>query len=341
MNQYSDVYLRNNLYDKGEIPLRGSSCYSPDIIPYGLSPVNDPQTFFSNNYNTDVAKDLVPNAGNYCYIRGKNLSQQTANGSFYLYYAKPSLILYPDQWQDNPLKTSTGKDCFSFEGLGAGNIAVSTDPFTWEPGITSGSNYCMVGRVVTPGHPNDIPRTREINKYARCVLENPGICRRNIAFERTDTPTWTQIIEYSQGDAPSEVQFAIICNNVPVGCEIAFSSATPGPSPDIYLPTTKVTNSFNFVMGVKCQIPANYVTNITYSYWANGKTPPKGFTIKICALLIVPLDHDNYSLASTLEALGIPETSDNPGHQNHLNDLHESIGPSKVILVGEHYTIGS
>lgn len=338
MSQYDDVLLRDNLSDTGVIPTPGALSHSPDIIPYGLEPENDPQKFFSGNYGSDVGKDLVANARNYFYVRGKNLGQKSTSGSFYLYYSKASLLLYPNQWQNNALKTSTGESSVPFN-VNSNKIAVATDPFTWVPQIISGDHYCMVGRVVTPDHPNEIPPTGDIQDFAGWVANNGGICWRNVAVVDTGSPTWTQNVDYDQGVAGDKVQFIITCTNVPVGAKVSFSAGTPGPTPLIDLQPTAVTNSTSFVVGVECDVPANYKTNISYSYWANG-APPKGFSIKMSAQVVVPPGHANYAFARTLEEVGIPKKSDDPEHHKMLNALHDSIGPSKVIVVGEHYSIG-
>lgn len=338
MSQYDDVLIRDNLSDSGTIPSKGALSHSPDIIPYGLAPVNDPQTFFSGNYSSDVGKSLVANARNYCYVRGKNLDNNSTSGSFYLYYSKASLLLYPDQWQNNALQTSTGAGSVPFN-VESNKIAVSTDPFTWEPQMISGDHYCMIGRVVTPKHPNPIPQTGAIQDFAKWVSNNGGIAWRNVAVVNTGSPTWTQTVDYNQGTVGDKVQFLITCTNVPVGAKVSFSAGTPGPNPVINLDPTPVTNSSSFMVGCTCDVPANYQTKISYSYWANG-TPPAGFSIKMSAQVVVPKDHENYAFAHTLEEIGIPRISDDPKHQEVLSALHGAIGPGRVIVVGDHYSIG-
>jgi hypothetical protein len=58
MAMWKDQLLRLNLADNGTYPNRpGSPCESPDIIPCGVAPIPDWQTFFAGNYASDVGKN--------------------------------------------------------------------------------------------------------------------------------------------------------------------------------------------------------------------------------------------------------------------------------------------
>ena len=82
MATYDDLYIRSTLTDPGNIPRSGVGLSSsPDVIPYGIMPVDTPVTFFTNNFNQVVSKDLVYNAPNYVYLRGKNLYNGARTGN--------------------------------------------------------------------------------------------------------------------------------------------------------------------------------------------------------------------------------------------------------------------
>jgi hypothetical protein len=84
--------------DSGTVPRAGTLCASPDIIPYGTVPVNDPVTFFTNNYSQDVGQVLTANQQNYIYARAYNYATGPQSGSIFLYYSPAALLLYPSMW---------------------------------------------------------------------------------------------------------------------------------------------------------------------------------------------------------------------------------------------------
>jgi hypothetical protein len=314
-NTYNGVLIRNNLSGKG-------GAESPDIIPYGDEPVKEPLTFFIANYKQDVGKALIENVENYLYLRGKNFSENTVIGKFYLYYAKPSLILYPDQWENNALQTSTGQTSVPFT-VNPGEIAITVNPFTWTP---QNSSCCLIGRIVTPVHPNPIPQVGDIFDYSSWRQNNRATAFRNITLVSRDSTSWTQDVYYSQGAIGAKVQFIITCTNVPVGAKVALSAGTPGPTPVMDIEPTTVTNAASFVVGMECYVPADYTSNISFSYWANGNIPPKGFSIKMSAQVVVPPGHELYEGAFTQKDQGTTKGIEWP--------------QKKVVSLGEYSMIG-
>lgn len=333
MSVYTDLFLRANLQDTGSIPATGTPSSSPDIIPYGTAPVNDPGKFFSDNYGSDVGQNLLANAQNYIYVRSKNLGTVAEAGTVSLYYAKASLLLYPSLWQNNILQTSNGLTAVPISAPKANGIAVTTNPFTWQPQMISGDHYCMIGQIVTPNNPNPIPPTGGIQDFAAWITNNRGMGWRNVAIVDNGSPTFVQSVQYDQGNLSGAMSVLITCTNVPVGASVAFSAGTPGPVPLVNLPPTQVTNAGSFVVGVSTNIPANWSSELTYSYWGNGTTPLPGWSIAMSVIYIVPSDNPLFELGLTLEELGLDG-------EEHLRSLNESlgIGPKRGILVGGHKT---
>ncbi len=327
--QWDDILLRDSIGDTGKYPTGGTLSDSPDIIPYGTSPIQDPSTFVDKtNWSKELGKNLTAKATNYLYVRGQNLAKKAQTGEMYLYHSKASLLLYPDQWRDNGLKTSDGADHVEVSAAKSGDKVVTANPFTWVPEMISGDHYCLVARVATPDQPADIPqKTGDIQSFAKFISERPNFAWRNIAVVNSGSATWTTTVEYDQGTIKSPIQFLITCKNVPVGAEVGFSAGTPGPKPVVDLPKTKVTNSKSFVVGMAAQVPANWSTNISYSYFANGHNPLPGFSIEMSAVYIVPGDNELFERAATAENLGLPP------------NLTAAIGPRRGIRVGAHTTV--
>lgn len=336
MSTYNDLFLRDNLSSTGEVPGQGTISTSPDLIPYGTSPVNDPVDFFTDNYGSDVGQDLIANAQNYLYMRAKNLSDSATTGSFYLYYSKASLLLYPSQWQNNALSTSSGSNSVPIPSTAAGAIAVGADPFTWQPQMINDDHYCLIGRIVTDAHPNPIPATGSIDDFAKYIAGNPGMGWRNVKVIDSGSPTFTMPVQYNQGSTSGTMSIIMTCTNVPAGAQVAFSCGTPGPNPVINLPQTQVTNASSFIAGVTSVIPANWNSTITYSYWANGTNPPAGWNITLMVVYFVNQENELFEKGLTFEELGLVEEDHREALKSELG-----IGPVKGIIVGGHSTHGN
>lgn len=340
MVQYNDLYMRCNLSDSGSVPRSGTLSASPDIIPYGTSPVADPVTEFTNNYSKDVGKNLTANQQNFIYTRAYNYAAGPAAGDIYLYYSPAALLLYPSLWSENTLLTSQGADHVTVSASSANQIVVSNDPFTWVPQQISNDHYCMVARVSTEANPNPVPQTGDINDFAHWISTNGGWAWRNVTVVTAGAPTFTRTMNYTQGDLAGTMQFVLQCQNVPVGAKVGFSCGTPGPTPLINLPPTTVTNGSSFVIGMVSNVPANFISNISYSYWANGNNPPPGFQISLMVTYYVPPKQTALlKLARPMAYYGChDENTLGVEHAFGSNYKSVSIGPTPVILVGSDTT---
>jgi len=156
---WDDLLLRLNLSDNGVYPNRpGPPSESPDIIPYGVEPIDNWQSFFAGNYASDVGKNAVVNQDNFIYARAKNLSANSATGEFYGYWCPASALMWPKQWSGNAMKTNQGAGYVTFPATPPGGVVVCPEPLKWNPRpIGPNDHYCLVGRVSTESHPNPIP----------------------------------------------------------------------------------------------------------------------------------------------------------------------------------------
>jgi len=330
MPMYNDLFFRTNLSDIGNVPSPPPAYSSPDIIPHGTSPVPDPAGFFAGNYGSDVGQALVNRASNYIYLRMKNLFTGTQSGLASLYYSRASLILYPSQWRNNALMTSDNASQVPVSAQSTNGVAVTTDPFAWTPpSLDDNDHYCLISRVVTEQHPNPIPSTGSVSDFSEFILSNPGFGWRNVSLTDAGAPTFTTSVAYQQGSDRAPILFLLLCENVPAGAAVAFSAGTPGPVPLIDLEKTVVPqNNGSFAAGMHADVPGSYSTNITYSYWANGTSPPPGFKITLVAQYYVDSKIHLYDRLLTPHELGVPHS------------LRSQIGPQRGLTIGSHTTIG-
>ncbi|MCI1785297.1 MAG: hypothetical protein LKI59_04040 [Bacteroidales bacterium] len=331
MEKWNDVYLRAGTSDGGNYPRTGILSLSPDIIPSGIDPIENPNKYFLvDNWNRDMGRDLIARMQNYIYVRAKNLAGKTQTGRLYLYYCKASLLLYPNFWRNNVIKVADGKDYFEFS-VGKDGKIISFDntqgTFMWSPEMISNDHYCLIGRVVTPDHPNTIPNVGDIDNFADFISHHPDYGWRNVTVVDRDSPDVSIPVDYDQGTTGGEMRIILTCENLPVGSAVAFSCPRPGPSPLINLVKTVIDNPDSEVLGVVSQIPDNWSGSITYHYWSNGHKPLKNFSISLDVIYLVDPGHKLYEYAQDPKYF-LPE------------EMCDSIGPKKAIRLGSHSTWG-
>lgn len=331
MSKWNDVYARTAFNDDGTYPRQCSSS-SPDIIPYGINPVEDPDGLFViNNWNKDLGQTLDARIFSYLYFRIANLSEKEQTGSLYLYYSPASLLLYPSFWKNNVLLTQDGKDHYDFKVEKNGRIVSGMDnaqgTFIWKPEMITNDHYCLVGRIVTPDHPNPIPETGDIDNFATFISTNPNYAWRNVTVIDRNTPNQSIDVRYNQEELEADVYFMLTCKNLPVGAEVMFSCPTTGPQPLIHMEKAKITNPKIQVLGIKCHVPSNFVGEITYSYWANGLKPTKGFEITLEAIYIPGENSrlNSLGVCKPLHLFGLPDEPDTNG-----------LGPKVGVRIGQH-----
>jgi hypothetical protein len=80
-------------------------------------------------------------------------------------------------------------------------------------------------------------------------------------------------MEYDQGEEGSNIQFTIVCSNVPIGSTVSFNCPEAGPQPPINLPPTQVITFPSFTTGIVTYVPANFTGTISYKVIAGQRLP--------------------------------------------------------------------
>jgi hypothetical protein len=281
--------------------------HSPDIIPNGLIPVNKPEEFFKANFDQDVGTNVFSNTANYLYVRGENLYDGPREGKAYLYYATSDLLLYPSVWRENILYTSDQKDHIAVSAAAKGDVWVTPEPFSWvAPAPPAYYGYCLIGRVVTEGHPNPIPNTGDIQSFAGWIADNGGLGWRNVSIINTGT-TFTRPSNYNQGNTGDVMEINLIANNLPLGSEVWLTSGTRLPDGDfVSIPVTEITQPRQ-IIGTSAFIPEGWQTVFSYSYKSKGHAPPEGFQLSVRVNYATTVGTELYAKAQTLEELGLED----------------------------------
>ncbi|MFC1613978.1 C1 family peptidase [Gemmatimonadota bacterium] len=303
--QYDDIYMRDSMNDSGTIPVQNVTSCSPDIIPYGTLPATNPQTLFKQNWNSDVGQPVSVNTGNYLYVRGKNLHQGAQDGTISLYYTENTLLSWPKYWK--PILLESKQDKTKVHAAAVGDIVVGEDPFFWTPAPPSpGQHYCLISAVETAEHPNPVPQINTTIDYVKFLSEHPETAWRNLnLIYPKDPPDWQDVYPYEQGVEQSMMAFMIECFKIPVGCQVEFKCGTAGPEPPIVLDKSTVVNSSYEAFLVHSTIPADFSSEITFSFWSNGKKVPEGADIKMSAGTLIHESNLLFHLGIPAELMGI------------------------------------
>lgn len=334
-DQWTDLYFRHNFDDTGMYPTSGSLSASPDVIPLGNTGVSDPNTLIGDDaWKKDYGNSTNASEPNYIYLRGQNLSSSDTKGKVYLYYSPASLLLWPTDpldptkgWAKNPLRTSGGEQSIAVSAA-AGARFVTSEGFQWIPTPIYNDHYCLIGRVVTEANPNPLPTVGNLTDFAAYISTHPDMAWRNVVTINPSNPVTTTTVNYSQGTEAGDVYIILRCENVPNGSAVSFSSGTPGPDPLISMGQTVVQNQVGsdgiprFNLTLLTNIPANWTSNIAYTWYSNGTVPAPNMKIYLDAIMPTSTEHEVLGrFAKPLTSLGIPEE-------------HLGLGPTTGIRLG-------
>ena len=310
---YNDVFIRDNLSQIGlDKPGSGSWTNSPDIIPNGVDVLDDPAEQLTASYRQDVGKPVELLQQNYYYVRAKNFKNGPNSADFEMYCCPQSLFLYPDLWIGNRLKTSSGATKVTATASARGNIMVSVNAFTNVPVITE--HQCLIARVITEDHPNPLPAIGEItsmSQLANYILSHPDMAWRNITIVEKNNPTFVKQFNFNSGSEGGRILIGMNCVNVKKGSSVAFSCGDPIPSgrdkgKNIELKKVALSQDNEFIGEMFLDVPANFNTTISMSYWAD--LPSLGeWEITFEAILITDNLKDVYGKSDGLLKLGFSE----------------------------------
>lgn len=283
MSNYNGIFLRSALGQGNGIPRQGSQNMSPDILLLGIEPVASP-AIFAQHYDQQFNMPLLAQQSNYIYLRGKNYSDQPINDEGdsrpRLFWTKASLLAWPQTWTE--LSTGPSGETFSLKA-DPGSVGVTNRPYVWTPENISNDHYCLVAVVPSPGYDNQIP-DGQISDFPAFAAMHGGIAWTDVTVENSKTLTVSgKGMLFDMGSESGEIQFTIMCTNVPVGCLVSFSAGSPGTNPAIYLAPTVVATFPSFNTGIVCSVPAGYVSDIYFS-------------------LVVPSGHDISNARVTIRA---------------------------------------
>lgn len=292
MSTYPGILIRTNTSDVGNMPRSQDNCSGcPDIIPWQNVPIVDPLATFGNDtsYGQNPGKDILYNNTNYIYVRGKNLTGSANQGNVYLCYQPSNVVNWPVQWQQsnflggavNPdprkafMPISTGPN--GPTGYGC------TGAFVWlNPNLPpAGAHYCLIAQCTAAGVTLDDLEAGWANittssGLAAWLATTGGVGWRNVALVDQNAPTFSTWATLTNGAQPGTYQAQLICQNLPAGSEVAFSSPTsnPGGIPiqlgKTTIPGTPGTIVPTFNASITTAMNANWSGTVYMQFYSNG-----------------------------------------------------------------------
>ncbi|HBU99750.1 MAG TPA: hypothetical protein DEF21_17865 [Thalassospira lucentensis] len=236
------IFIRDTFEDDGSIPSPSeTACVSPDIVTYGINPLNDPNELIVEDWNKDINTPVVKDYRNYVYIRGSSMNipeGQDVKGEIHLYYTKATLLLLPETWQRNIIPPQDPEQTPFMIASENGQHLYAQNPFKWLPEeIGEGDHYCLIARVTTEEAPNPVPREKFANSgaFTDWIRNNPGMAWRNVTLV-SGPPSIEQAFTFEFGNAdPVEEKHQIqgISENFSPGTRIHFSCEAAGVNPPI------------------------------------------------------------------------------------------------------------
>jgi len=321
---YMDMIMRDSLADIGKVPATGTLSHSPDIVPVGTMPLADPKATLQGNWYKDIGQNLQANQYNYIYLRGRSLyPTPPETGTVSLFYTPASLIMWPQQWVKNTIKTEQGADTVEFGNTTFGEIVTGSEPFSWDPPplANSGDHYCLISRVATTGHPDPVPTSfSTIQDFINWVANNPGVA-------------WRNVVLVNPGGAPQiQVRVALTVTNAVdlyicltgegvTGSSAACACGVEGPDPVIAINRTEFTQEGE-IIGMTTSVPANFTGPLTVSWWNNGTKPADGSSVMVEAFYIPPSPEEIDKRMLTTLPTGKKEKA--------------GVGPVQAVLVGSY-----
>lgn len=316
---YMDVMMRDNFHDFGQSDVSGNLCKSPDIIPVGINDLDKPAETLKNNWFQDIGQNVLTDTNNVIYLRGISHSPESTTAKFYLYYSKASLLMYPEQWKDNLIPCSDGKEYYETAELSQGDVAVTEKPYIWKPSKVENDHYCFIGRVVTKEHPNPIPNAEDVRDFARFIAQNPNYCMRNIALVDKDIPDYSVAVDYEQGKIGAQMHFVVENLGCSPDAEFSLSCTDSSLASSICISRQKVPADHQLT-GISVYVPEGFQSKLLLNFWnKNSEKAQEGWELSLKSFYIVD-DSELEELSCTVSL------------------QYGSIKPEQAVLLGG-YTI--
>lgn len=319
------VLIRDSIEDTGKVPTHGSWCDSPDIITH--SEVSDPQTFFKNNYKTDVCEKInTASLSNLIYTRAWNMSGGEKQRRISVYQSCYSLFLNTDRWNESRLQTIDGRGYAGITFTGDKQVAVGSAPL-----LLNGQDpkHCLIAVVSDEGDPVIPPPFSDYGKFVAWVHQNQGVSMRNMYLvDNKQVSGCEYLMDYSNPE-PTDVftMLIVTSENLPDNTEYGISIDLLG-----FKETRNTSQCKSFA--VSPLIPAGFSGFIKGFAYKNTSTAwPKNASV-----MVEPLVPQDPTQPGYFYGISLKNVASVRSLHSGLSTIEDTVGVRRLIRVGSCVT---
>lgn len=172
-----DIYIRDNLQDKGLQPLVGGGISrSPDINHYRQELI-DPQATLGSaaaQGQDDLFEDIEYGQSNYIYVRLQNRGKESGDADTDIYWMRPSTLPTPASW------TLVGSIHATPIAVGEFRVA---GPLVWNT-IPAKGHYCFVAVSGNAADPKpDVSQINDLDEFYALIRNSNNVTWKNFDIE--------------------------------------------------------------------------------------------------------------------------------------------------------------
>ncbi len=284
-SNWHGLFVRANRENRGEIPKRGSTTASPDVLVNGETPMTPRLIIQRWNQTTWGPR---PNLKNYTYGRAQslNIGVNIEEPKLFMRYTDAGFLPPPSTWQtlytyDDLLESSPLVDIQGESILPPGQRAASELAFGAD--FPGSGHYCLITMAATEFFENT-PDAGTGNWDASTWLTNNGAAGwRNISIPQSRQ---TLLKFYNQNSSPERFIFEAHCHRLPKGSEVSMAAA------EVPARTAQVTESYQ-VLATEAEVPGDYSGELEVNL---PELPPEA-SVDFQMYWVVPPGHHNYDQA--------------------------------------------
>ncbi|MDX2361881.1 MAG: hypothetical protein QNK23_13815 [Crocinitomicaceae bacterium] len=278
------LFIRNYL---GQTPdsLTTNGVYnSPDIICSGDTPIGNPHQITGKDAYENGTPDLndqVPAEKNYVYVRGLNPTNSKLESTIFLFYCKPSVILWPQNWKNAGIGYKGNQEQNGVHVIASENEITSTKhPYKWELNVES-IPYSLIVWPFADAGKNDpllLPEPKTLAEMSNFLLDNPELAIKSTIEVDSSQPTIHETVPIVGPAEGGILNIGVVCKGIPPGGYLQFSVQGPDPANSINFPKTLIP-IVGYTPTIQVKWSAGFDSTMEISYWKEDTTPPDGASL--------------------------------------------------------------
>lgn len=277
-------FVRDSLADDGSTPNNGSLNISPDIIPRqnSVNPNQVQQLFGAATYGQDSGQQIEYGQSNYIYLRAKNPTNTAMSVSLSVYWARPSTLQYPSQWQLNIIGAS------QTISIPANSVLAAPQPAIWTPlQLPAPGHYCLISEITWAGQPPVPSSFPDLNAWWQYCRDYNTIAQRNIDVINDTSDNivdrWLDLLNPTPAAGQHQIQ--AVCN-VPQGSTVSLYCPAATLNPPISTgPIPIIATNNSQIVAASTYFPANFQGILEMKFVPPNGAPAGQYSIVVQQLI--------------------------------------------------------